>query len=179
MGDEFVAHLEALAAKLQYVGQDDTARFSAAYRWVLPGQTGCARRLKAPASCLHLPGRAAVTCSKQQPSCVCGADAYVSLMGLCVGAAVMVLPCIASSKRYSTAFELEQQPTCPRSSTVTCRDVAPELERLKLKAVARCREHLMQRIYDMRRPKTNLQVVLSDGLRTGHKSGGRGLRPED
>lgn len=32
MGEEFVGHLEALAAKLEYVGGDDTARFSAAYR---------------------------------------------------------------------------------------------------------------------------------------------------
>lgn len=42
---------------------------------------------------------------------------------------------------------------------VPCRDVAPELERLKVKAVARCRDFLMDRIYDMRRPKTNLPVL--------------------
>jgi hypothetical protein len=42
--------------------------------------------------------------------------------------------------------------------TAARRDIAPELERLKLKAVARCRDHLMDRIYDMRRPKTNLQA---------------------
>ena len=36
--------------------------------------------------------------------------------------------------------------------------MAPELERLKVKAVARSRDFLMDRIYDMRRPKTNLQV---------------------
>lgn len=41
------------------------------------------------------------------------------------------------------------------------RDVAPELERLKVKAVARCRDFLMDRIYDMRRPKTNLPVKQS------------------
>jgi hypothetical protein len=33
MGDEFVEHLQALAGKLEYVARDDTARFSAAYRW--------------------------------------------------------------------------------------------------------------------------------------------------
>lgn len=38
------------------------------------------------------------------------------------------------------------------------RDVAPELERLKVKGVARCRDFLMDRIYDMRKPKTNLQI---------------------
>ena len=37
-------------------------------------------------------------------------------------------------------------------------DVAPELERLKVKAVARCRDLLLERVYDMRRPKTNLQA---------------------
>lgn len=49
---------------------------------------------------------------------------------------------------------------CPavRRRVAACRDIAPELERLKLKAVARCRDHLMDRIYDMRRPKTNLQA---------------------
>jgi hypothetical protein len=45
--------------------------------------------------------------------------------------------------------------------TAARRDIAPELERLKLKAVARCRDHLMDRIYDMRRPKTNLQIKQS------------------
>ncbi|KAL4421397.1 hypothetical protein ABPG75_010688 [Micractinium tetrahymenae] len=69
VGEEFVEHLQALAAKLEYVASDDTARFSAAYR-----------------------------------------------------------------------------------------DVAPELERLKVKGVARSRDFLMDRIYDMRKPKTNLQI---------------------
>ncbi|PRW32567.1 vacuolar sorting-associated 52 A isoform A [Chlorella sorokiniana] len=45
------------------------------------------------------------------------------------------------------------------------RDVAPELERLKVKAVQRCRDHLMERIYDMRKPKTNLQIKQSVLLR--------------
>jgi hypothetical protein len=38
MGDEFVEHLQALAGKLEYVARDDTACFSAAYRWGGAGQ---------------------------------------------------------------------------------------------------------------------------------------------
>ncbi len=38
------------------------------------------------------------------------------------------------------------------------RDVAPELERLKVKALSKCRDFLMDRIYDFRKPKTNVQV---------------------
>lgn len=38
MGEAFVEHLQALAAKLEYVAGDDTARFSAAFR--------CAPRLR-------------------------------------------------------------------------------------------------------------------------------------
>lgn len=34
MGEAFLGHLEELAKKLDYVGSDDTARFSAAFRWV-------------------------------------------------------------------------------------------------------------------------------------------------
>lgn len=44
-----------------------------------------------------------------------------------------------------------------------CSDVAPELERLKVKGVARSRDFLMDRIYDMRKPKTNLQASRPGG----------------
>lgn len=38
------------------------------------------------------------------------------------------------------------------------RDVAVEMERLRLAAVKRCRTFLMERIYEMRQPNTNIQV---------------------
>jgi hypothetical protein len=45
MREEFVGHLEALAAKLEYVGGDDTARFSAAYRRAGRGAVGLRKPL--------------------------------------------------------------------------------------------------------------------------------------
>merc|ERR1719160_1597010 len=38
------------------------------------------------------------------------------------------------------------------------RDVEPELELLRVKAVSKAREFVAQRIYDLRRPKTNVQI---------------------
>eukprot|EP00887_Chlorella_sp_A99_P005859 scaffold1.g5859.t1 len=38
------------------------------------------------------------------------------------------------------------------------RDIAPELERLKARAVGKARDFLMERIYEMRRPKTSMQA---------------------
>jgi len=38
------------------------------------------------------------------------------------------------------------------------RDVEPELELLRLRAVSKAREFVAQRIYDLRRPKTNVQI---------------------
>ena len=38
------------------------------------------------------------------------------------------------------------------------RDVEPELELLRVKAVSKAREFLAQRVYDLRRPKTNVQI---------------------
>jgi hypothetical protein len=45
------------------------------------------------------------------------------------------------------------------------RDIAPELERLRLKAVGRCREFLLEKIWDFRRPRTNLQIKQNIMLR--------------
>lgn len=63
------------------------------------------------------------------------------------------------------------------TSPPTFRDVAPELERLKVKAIARCRDFLMDRIYDFRKPKTNVQVWLCVCVGWGgvgvHHAGGR------
>jgi vacuolar protein sorting-associated protein 52 len=45
------------------------------------------------------------------------------------------------------------------------RDISPELERLRLKAVGRCREFLLEKIWDFRRPRTNLQIKQNIMLR--------------
>jgi len=42
--------------------------------------------------------------------------------------------------------------------------VAPELERLRVKAVAKAREYLMARIYALRKPKTNIQILQQNML---------------
>ncbi|EFN54603.1 hypothetical protein CHLNCDRAFT_35889 [Chlorella variabilis] len=66
------------------------------------------------------------------------------------------LEALAGKLEYAPADQCaSSQPPLPLM------DVAPELERLKVKAVARCRDFLMDRIYDMRRPKTNLPVKQS------------------
>ena len=38
------------------------------------------------------------------------------------------------------------------------KDVDPELEKLRVKAITKAREFLLQRIYDLRKPKTNVQI---------------------
>ena len=43
-------------------------------------------------------------------------------------------------------------------------DVAPELERLRVKAVAKAREYLMAKIYALRKPKTNIQILQQNML---------------
>ena len=43
-------------------------------------------------------------------------------------------------------------------SSAALRDVAPELDALRSKAVAKARDFLMARIYALRKPKTNIQV---------------------
>lgn len=43
-------------------------------------------------------------------------------------------------------------------------DVQPELERLRVKAVAKAREYLMARIYALRKPKTNIQILQQNML---------------
>lgn len=44
------------------------------------------------------------------------------------------------------------------SSAVALQDVESELERLRIKAVQKVREFLLQRFYGLRKPKTNIQV---------------------
>lgn len=38
------------------------------------------------------------------------------------------------------------------------RDVAPELERLRIKSIGRCRDFLLEKIWDLRKPRTNLHI---------------------
>lgn len=38
-------------------------------------------------------------------------------------------------------------------------EVTPVLENLRAKAVTRCREYLLARIYSLRRPKTNVSII--------------------
>ena len=55
MGEEFLGHLAALAAKLDFLASDPEARFTAAYRWVLAvgGTQGVVVGRRLRAGCLH------------------------------------------------------------------------------------------------------------------------------
>ncbi|KAK9786909.1 hypothetical protein WJX73_004682 [Symbiochloris irregularis] len=44
------------------------------------------------------------------------------------------------------------------------RDVAPELERLRARAALKCREFLIQKVYNLRKPKTNIQILQQNVL---------------
>ncbi|KAL2619828.1 hypothetical protein R1flu_000033 [Riccia fluitans] len=44
------------------------------------------------------------------------------------------------------------------------KDVIPELERLRVKAASKIREFLMQKLYALRRPKTNIQILQQNVL---------------
>ncbi|KAL3686247.1 hypothetical protein R1sor_004269 [Riccia sorocarpa] len=44
------------------------------------------------------------------------------------------------------------------------KDVIPEIERLRVKAVSKIREFLMQKLYALRRPKTNIQILQQNVL---------------
>ncbi|KAG6541032.1 hypothetical protein Mapa_017605 [Marchantia paleacea] len=44
------------------------------------------------------------------------------------------------------------------------KDVIPELEKLRVKAVSKIREFLMQKLYALRRPKTNIQILQQNVL---------------
>ena len=45
------------------------------------------------------------------------------------------------------------------SDTMAGRDVIPQLERLRVKAVGRVRGFLLHKIADLRKPRTNVQMV--------------------
>lgn len=49
-------------------------------------------------------------------------------------------------------------------SSAALRDVAPELEKLRAKAAARSRDFLLQRIYSLRKDKTNIQILQQNVL---------------
>ncbi|KAJ7547394.1 hypothetical protein O6H91_08G084000 [Diphasiastrum complanatum] len=44
------------------------------------------------------------------------------------------------------------------------KDVEPEVEKLRLKAVAKAREFIMQKLYALRKPKTNIQILQQNVL---------------
>ncbi|KAH9547824.1 hypothetical protein CY35_11G056300 [Sphagnum magellanicum] len=44
------------------------------------------------------------------------------------------------------------------------RDVIPEIEKLRIKAVSKARDFLMQKLYALRRPKTNIQILQQNVL---------------
>jgi len=50
------------------------------------------------------------------------------------------------------------------SSAVALQDVESELERLRIKAVQKVREFLLQRFYGLRKPKTNIQILQQNVL---------------
>ena len=47
---------------------------------------------------------------------------------------------------------------------LACYDVDPELEKLRVKAVTRVREFLLQMIYNLKRPNTNVQILQQSKL---------------
>lgn len=49
-------------------------------------------------------------------------------------------------------------------SSAALRDVIPELEKLRAKAAARSRDFLLQRIYSLRKDKTNIQILQQNVL---------------
>ncbi|KAK9819744.1 hypothetical protein WJX72_001832 [[Myrmecia] bisecta] len=49
-------------------------------------------------------------------------------------------------------------------SSASFRDVAPELERLRVRAIGKARDYLMTRIYALRKPKTNIQILQQNVL---------------
>lgn len=58
------------------------------------------------------------------------------------------------------------RPTSRHTENPVClyRDVAPELERLRAKAVGKCYDFLMGRIYALKKPKTNIQILQQNVL---------------
>ena len=50
------------------------------------------------------------------------------------------------------------------AASAAARDVAPELARLRAKAALKAREFLMQKLYSLRRPKTNVQIIQQNVL---------------
>ncbi|CAM9123350.1 unnamed protein product, partial [Sphacelaria rigidula] len=52
----------------------------------------------------------------------------------------------------------------PPSSTTAARGVQPHLENLKIKACNKAREYLLQKISELRRPKTNVQIIQKNSL---------------
>lgn len=52
-------------------------------------------------------------------------------------------------------------------TSAALRDVAPELDALRSKAVAKARDFLMARIYALRKPKTNIQILQQNVLLRG------------
>ncbi|GAB4822229.1 hypothetical protein N2152v2_009275 [Parachlorella kessleri] len=64
---------------------------------------------------------------------------------------------LQSLQQLSNKLEFVEKDDLARFSAAY-RDVAPELERLRVKAIARCRDFLMERFYDFRKPKTNVQI---------------------
>ncbi|CAM9959091.1 unnamed protein product [Ectocarpus sp. 6 AP-2014] len=52
----------------------------------------------------------------------------------------------------------------PPSSTMAAKGVQPHLENLKTKACAKARDYLLQKIGELRRPKTNVQIIQKNSL---------------
>ena len=50
------------------------------------------------------------------------------------------------------------------AASAAARDVAPELARLRAKAALKARDFLMQKLYSLRRPKTNVQIIQQNVL---------------
>ena len=66
------------------------------------------------------------------------------------------------------AFVLED-PSARTSASI--REVAPELERLRVQAVHKVRDFLIHRLYALRKPKTNIQILQQNVL-LKYRSGG-------
>ncbi|CAM9679004.1 unnamed protein product [Ectocarpus sp. 12 AP-2014] len=67
---------------------------------------------------------------------------------------------IGQTQAASDGSSLEMPP----SSTMAATGVQPHLENLKTKACAKARDYLLQKIGELRRPKTNVQIIQKNSL---------------
>lgn len=109
-----------------------------------------------------------------------GLAAFIQRVALLPSLVTSVMQAPATSEEFSSALVqldaklafIDTDEGVQRSAAF--RDVAPELGRLRMAAVGRCRDLLMESIYELRRPRTNTQTKQAAMLR--HKPAATFLR---